>query len=43
MKTLSVICVALAAKSASAADLGPTVKVTARQVRGAMLDKGGAV
>ena len=43
MKTFVVMCVALAAIPASAADSGPIVKVTGGQVRGATLDKGGAV
>jgi para-nitrobenzyl esterase len=43
MKTFVVICVALATIPASAADAGPTAKVTGGQVRGALLDKGGAV
>ena len=43
MKTFVLICLAFAAKPASAGDAGPTVKVTGGQVRGAMLDNGGAV
>jgi para-nitrobenzyl esterase len=43
MKPFVVMCVALAAIPASAADSGPIVTVTGGQVRGAMLDKGGAV
>jgi hypothetical protein len=43
MRTFVVMCLALAAIPASAADSGPVVKVTGRQVRGALLDKGGVV
>ena len=43
MRMFVVMCVAIATIPASAADSGPIVKVTGGQVRGAMLDKGGAV
>ena len=43
MKGFVVMLVALAAIPASAADSGPIVKVTGGQVRGATLDKVGAV
>ncbi len=43
MKTFVLICVAFAAIPATAADSGLIVKVTGGQVRGATLDKGGAV
>jgi para-nitrobenzyl esterase len=43
MKTFVAICVAFAAMPGRAANSGPIVKVTGGQVRGATLDKGGAV
>jgi para-nitrobenzyl esterase len=43
MKTFVLICVAFAAIPATAADSGLIVQVTGGQVRGATLDKGGAV
>ena len=43
MKTILAMFVALAAVAASSAATGQTVTVTGGQVRGAMLDKGGAV
>lgn len=43
MKTVVALCIVLAAIAACAADSGPIVTVTGGQVRGATLDKGGAV
>ena len=43
MKTLVVVFIALTAILANAADSGPIITVTGGQVRGAMLDKGGAM
>src|SRR5215211_8896687 len=43
MKTVIALCIVVATISAWAADSGPIVTVTGGQVRGATLDKGGAV
>jgi para-nitrobenzyl esterase len=43
MKTVAALFILLAAIAGSAADSGPTVNVTGGQVRGAILNKGGAV
>ena len=43
MKTVITLCMVVATISACAADSGPIVTVTGGQVRGAVLDRGGAV
>ena len=43
MKTMVALCIVLAATAGCAADSGRIVTVTGGQIRGATLDKGGAV
>jgi para-nitrobenzyl esterase len=43
MRDFLVVFIVLATQSASAADSGPIVAITGGQIRGALLDKGGAV